>query len=80
MAKYRYDDKDGKHKMQTKDEKGVYKADKYTFTDKGKHEHRSITVDKNKGRYKEYYGGDNSSQRSYNKKNNSGSSGSSSGK
>ncbi|MFN8428980.1 MAG: hypothetical protein U0V04_03290 [Spirosomataceae bacterium] len=78
MAKYRYDDDKGKHKMTTKDKGGVYKADKLTFTSPGKHEHRHISVDKNSGRYKEYWGGDNSPQRSYNKK--KGGSNSSSGK
>lgn len=71
MAKERIEDEKGKHFYKTTDKDGVYRADKYTFKDGGKHEHRAITVDKNNGRYREYYGGENSKERSYNKKSSS---------
>ena len=43
-------------------------ADRYTPTESGKHTHDSYTLDKASGSYKEYRGGDKSSDRSYNKK------------
>jgi hypothetical protein len=45
-------------------------ASKYEFTDKssGKHVDRGYNLDKTTGAYKEYSGGENSPDRSYNKK------------
>lgn len=42
-------------------------ADRYTHQDEGKHIHESYTVDKSSGSFKEYHGGENSSDRHYNK-------------
>lgn len=43
-------------------------GDKYTPTGGGKHTHDSYKLDKASGSYKEYRGGENSRDRSYNKK------------
>ncbi len=42
-------------------------GDKFTKTDGGGHVHSSYTVDTASGGYNEYHGGENSSDRSYNK-------------
>ncbi|MBU4480193.1 hypothetical protein KKG48_02005 [Patescibacteria group bacterium] len=44
------------------------RGDKYEHCGGGKHTHRSYDVDKASGSYREYSGGENSSDRSYNKK------------
>jgi len=45
-------------------------SDRYTDTGGGKHIHESSTLDTASGSYKEYRGGENSDDRSYNKGNN----------
>lgn len=43
------------------------RGDKITPKSTGKHVHQSFDLDKGSGSYREYHGGENSSDRSYNK-------------
>ena len=43
------------------------RGDKYEHVGEGKHTHRSFDLDTASGSYKEYTGGENSSDRGYNK-------------
>lgn len=53
---------------QSKEDNAKVTGDKYTKTPDGGHVHQSYNLDKASGSYKEYSGGENSSDRSYNKK------------
>lgn len=44
------------------------RGDKITSTGSGKHTHNSFNLDKASGNYREYRGGENSSDRGYNKR------------
>jgi hypothetical protein len=48
-------------------DRSVVRGDKITSTGDGKHTHDSYSLDRTTGSYKEYRGGENSSERSYNK-------------
>jgi hypothetical protein len=48
-------------------DRAVRTADRYEKTDSGKHTHDSYKLDTDNGRYSEYRGGENSSDRGYNK-------------
>ena len=52
---------------QSNQDNAKVRGDKYTHHGNGKHTHRSYNLDKASGSYKEYSGGHNSSDRSYNK-------------
>jgi hypothetical protein len=65
----RGDDDTPSIKVREKDsDRSVVRGDRYTRTDEGKHTHDSYSLDKATGSYREYHGGENSSDRSYNKK------------
>lgn len=52
---------------QSNDDNSRIRGDKYTHTDGGGHVHRSYDLDTASGSYKEYTGGENSSDRGYKK-------------
>jgi len=54
-------------KVRESEDKSKIVADKYTHTGGDKHVHESYSIDKSEGTFKEYHGGENSSDRSYNK-------------
>lgn len=56
-------------KVQEKNsDKSVARGHRYTETGDGKHVHESYSLDKTSGDYREHGGGENSSDRSYNKR------------
>ncbi len=62
------DDEDREVKVREKNsDTAIRIADRYTPTESGKHVHESFKLDTASGEYKEYRGGENSSDRSYNK-------------
>jgi hypothetical protein len=52
---------------QSNENNDCIRGDKYEHTENGGHTHRSYDVNTSTGEYKEYSGGENSSDRSYNK-------------
>ena len=55
-------------KVQTKNaDNSVERGHRYTDVGEGKHTHDSYSHDKTTGDYREYHGGENSTDRSYNK-------------
>ena len=62
-------DSDGNSsKVVSKGDSSRVSHDRFTFDGNGKHNHDSYTYDRNTGNTKEYSGGKNSGDRSYNKK------------
>ncbi len=56
-------------KVQSKNsDVSVTRGHKYEHTGDGQHTHSSYSLDKTTGSYKEYHGGENSSDRSFNKR------------
>ena len=66
MAKSNFKDNKGSHTVSTKNNGTRLTSNKYTHHSDGKHEHKSSTVDYSKKTTREYYGGENSKDRSYN--------------
>ena len=62
------DDTTSTRVRQSNEDRAKITADRYTETEKGKHIHESYNLDTTTGKYKEYSGGDNSPDRSYNKR------------
>lgn len=52
---------------QSKEDNSKVRGDKYTPVSGGGHVHQSYDQDKGSGSYREYHGGENSGDRSYNK-------------
>ena len=68
-TKYRSDSGDGSTKVrQDAEDNSKIQADRITSVDGEKHIHESYKVNASTGNYKEYSGGENSSDRGYNKK------------
>jgi hypothetical protein len=53
---------------QKNSDNSVERGNRYTDAGGGKHTHESYSLDKTSGSYKEYSGGENSSDRSHNKR------------
>jgi hypothetical protein len=61
------EDSEGTTRVRENTDDNRVTIDRYVDTSDGRHEHNSYTVDRDTGREEEHRGGENSTDRSYNK-------------